>query len=85
MPIIAFHPARSQPGNGEAYNRPMAIEVTTLAAEVLQQMVGPGGGLLTRQHVPVLERLAKSQVRDGDLRMVSTCIDSHETVFVRLL
>jgi hypothetical protein len=81
MPIIAFHPASVT----HIHYRPTAVEVTAIAAEVLHKMLGPSGGFLTRQHVPVLERLAESQIRDADLRLLATFIDTHESVFVRLL
>jgi hypothetical protein len=86
MPIIAFHPASSTAVDAilprERYT---AVEISPIAAEVLQQMVGPSGGLLSRQDAPVLERLARSQARDTDLLLVSALLESHEAVFVRLL
>jgi hypothetical protein len=86
MPIIAFHPAHKAADDATPpRERYTAVEISPIAAEVLQQMVGPSGGFLSRQDVPVLERLAQSQARDTDLLLVSTLLESHEVVFVRLL
>jgi hypothetical protein len=85
MPIIAFHPAHKAADDSKPpRERYTAVEISPIAAEVLQQMVGPSGGFLSRQDVPVLERLAH-QARDTDLLLVSTLLESHEAVFVRLL
>jgi hypothetical protein len=85
MPILAFHPASAHGIKSAERPRCTAVEITPLAAEVLQKMVAETGGLLDRQHLPVLQRLAQSQPRDGDLLLLSALLETHDAVFVRLL
>jgi hypothetical protein len=87
MPIIVFKRSdcASHAQGNIRHCAPTAVEVTPIAGDVLRQIVGPSGGYLTRQHVPVLERLAHSQVRDADLRLVADFIETHESVYLQLL